>query len=139
MQLRNLFSRPLSVKRALQSVLLALLLAGCAGGNKQVVGTWKGELKPSKDAKGLEGAFTGLANALIGDITLELNEEGKFKESVSLGAAATGTYKVSGNEVVLTPDDGKKTTTFIIDGETLRAKKDFASDPDLVMKRQTSG
>jgi len=87
----------------------------------------------------MEGAFAGLASAIIGDITLEFNEEGKFKESVSLGAAATGTYKVSGNEVTLTPDDGKKTSTFIIDGDTLRAKKDFDSDPDLIMKRQVSG
>jgi len=83
-------------------------------------------------------ALTGMASALIGNLTFEFNAEGRYKVSMNLGATSEGTYAVSGDEVTLTPDDGKKKAVFVIDGDTLRSKKNFDSDPDLVVTRQPS-
>ncbi|AIE85158.1 hypothetical protein OP10G_1790 [Fimbriimonas ginsengisoli Gsoil 348] len=103
-----------------------------------MVGTWKGQPSNASEGKGLVGAMQGMASALIGESTLEFNEEGKFKQALSIGSE-TGTYTVSGNEVRLTPDGGQgKSMTLVLDGDTLRVKKEFASDPDIVFVRQSN-
>lgn len=104
-----------------------------------MVGTWKGKPVAPTGSKDLGSALAGMATALAGDFTLEFNEDGRYKISVSLGSG-TGDYSVSGNEVTLTPDKDQKgqKMTFIIDGKTLREKKEFKSDMGLVFTRESS-
>lgn len=134
-------------------VALALFVAGCSSASQQIVGTWKGELVPpatqtdSKNKSDIGEAFAnglkGMLNSFIGPLTLEFNADGKYKASVNLGSA-TGAYKVSGNEVILTPDkpdDNKnnlKLGTFEIssDGKSIHSKKEFASDTVIELKKQ---
>lgn len=121
--------------RRVALLLFVALLAGCGASSSRLVGTWVGEMKPSS-SKSLESGLESMASQLMGALTLEFNDRGKYKISASLGTVGSGDYAVHGNTVTLTPDNGKKPMDMEIDGDTLRMKKDFPSDPDLVMTRQ---
>jgi len=121
----------------LAALSVLLVVAGCGGGAKQVVGTWKGKMKASSNSK-LGDLFAGMVSAIVGDVTIEFNDKGHYKVSLGPGSKE-GSYSVSGNEVVLTPDDSKdKPRTFVLDGSTLTEKKEFASDADFVLTKEPS-
>ena len=134
----------------------AILLAGCSG-TRRLTGIYKGDIIPTSAAsqptqpskpgdlgEALGNAFKGFLNGMLGPLTIEFNSDGKYKVSMSVGSE-TGTYSISGNEVTLTPDNKDQSRkgkidvgTLILsdDGNRLRAKKEFKSDSDFVLKKQ---
>ena len=126
------------------AVVLSLILIGCSSASKQLVGTWKGEIAPVPGQKNsLEDAFKGLLNAFVGPMTIEFNQDGKYKVSLSLGSE-TGTYSVSGDEVTFKPDtedpnakNHMKLGVMVLspDGKTLHSKKEFKSDSVIELKK----
>lgn len=130
--------RLLDVRR-IAICLFLLVLFGCGGDRNRVVGTWKGTLQPGKPSNTLEGGLGAMASAMTGEITLEFTGSGKVKTSMGLGSGV-GDYTVAGNEVTITgtEKDGKP-TKLVIEGDTLRSRKDFDSDPAFVFHRVSSG
>ena len=124
----------------------ALAAGGCSNGRSRVAGTWKGDIIPAKASQGsfVEG-LKGMVTALLGPMTVEFNEDGKYKVSLSVGSG-TGTYTVSGNEITLTPDDKSQNNDKMQmklskleisdDGKILHTKKEFESDSVLELKKQ---
>lgn len=124
------------MRRLLVVLALPLLILGCSGGNSRVVGTWKGQIEQPKNPKNLADMATGFAGAIMGQMTFEFNDDGKYKLSMPLGSK-TGVYSVSGNEVTLKPDDSStKGAVFILDGDSMHSKKDFDSDVSFALTRQ---
>jgi hypothetical protein len=87
---------------SLFACLVALALVGCKGGEANLVGRWKGEIKlPEKDkndpmAKMAEGFLSMLS------FDLELKADHKYTMTVFI-IPMEGTWAMSGNKVVLTP------------------------------------
>jgi len=100
----------------------AILVASC-GHSSRLTGTWKGkfvDVDPHEQGK----VIADLVHSMLGELTLELGKDGKYKEIVGVGSI-TGTYTVSGNTVTLSPDDGKALASlskWTLDGNRLGAQ-----------------
>jgi len=114
-------------------VLSALVVAGCNRTAERLVGSWTLSTSRTSGVKNM----ADLGAALTTPGSLEFNKDGEFKAEVAI-LSVTGTYEVHGNEVVLTSGKGQP-MTLILDGDKLRMKKSFESDPDLEYTKKTSG
>ena len=127
------------------SLVLGVLLVGCGSAKQKVVGTWKGEVAPpvssskSDDSigKSLENGIRGMISSVVGPMTYEFNDQGRYKLSMNIGSQE-GKYSISGNDIQLDSDDGKNHSTFVLseDGKSMSSKKNFKSDESLVLHKQ---
>lgn len=129
------WSRLDSVHRIAIVLLCLLALIGCHSNQDRVVGTWKGHLEAGQPQNSLESGMSALAGALVGEITLEFTGHGKVKTTIQMGSGVSD-YTISGNEVtILKMGKDSKPSKLILNGDTLRSKKDFESDPVFVFTR----
>jgi len=81
-------------------LFLLLLLTGCLSPEQQVVGKWKGKLDINKGITSSMGPMGGMANLI--QPQLDLRPDKTFRLSISL-APVEGTWKLEGNQLLLTP------------------------------------
>jgi hypothetical protein len=105
-------------------LLAAFVLAGCGGLEKKIVGAWKvdtGKTVMTGDAVKDEETKK-MVMAMMGTITLDIKEDKTFEMKVIM--PITGTWALTGNKLVLTPNKekgesfsfgGKDTMDFTVD------------------------
>jgi hypothetical protein len=113
---------------------LALMLAACAANlEKAIVGKYQMKFDSSKmEAK--EKAMADAMSGMFSQITLEI-KEGGTAEMGAMGKTDSGTWKLDGTKLTVTPKTGKAATFNVEDGgKTLVADAEAMGMPKDQMK-----
>lgn len=94
--------------------LMMILLVGCGLKTSTLVGSWATDAEEKADFE-LYSDGTGIEKEEIGSFALEwIAENGKLKVTIDTGLfgkiAASYSYKLSEDTLILTDDDGEETT-----------------------------
>lgn len=119
---------------------LVCVVVGCASKTSKLVGVWKARpIKPITSSNLRDVQDSVLMSRIADGLTLEFNNEGKFKLSQATGSG-TGNYKWEGDTLLLTFDTFAPQQPlhfkFGEDGKSLENVSEFNSDVRLILDKQ---